>query len=143
MGGPAGAEGDGEVPVAGPVDLLHPGLQPGDGFLAFGRRQLPPRRRGFWVVPAGVGVGLAGCGEQGERGSMLMQGAADGGGLVGELGQPAGGSGVMLGLAGLEPGEVLGVGGELVHDGGGRVGAGHGRLQGKAVPSPGSHSAGT
>ena len=74
---------------------------------------------------------------------MLCYGAADGGGLAGELGQPAADGGVMLGLAGIEPGELLGVGGELVCDGGDRVGAGHGQLQGKEVSSPGAHSAGT
>ena len=51
--------------------------------------------------------------------------------------------GVMVGFAGVEAGELLGVGGELVDDGGDRVVAGHGQLQGKEVPSPGSHSAGT
>ena len=37
VGGPAGAEAGGQVAVAGPVDLLDPGPQPGDGF--------PARRR--------------------------------------------------------------------------------------------------
>ena len=79
-----------------------------------------------------------------ERGSVLLNDPADGGGLVGELGQPAAGRGVMVGFAGVEAGELLGVGGELVDDGGDRVGAGHGQLQGKeVVPSPGTHSAGT
>ena len=65
------------------------------------------------------------------------------GGLAGELGQPAADRGVMVGLAGVEPGDLPGVGGELVGDGGERVVAGHGQLQGKEVPSPRSHSAGT
>jgi hypothetical protein len=48
-------------------------------------------------------------------------------------------------VAGLQAGELLGVGGELVDDGGDRVGAAHGQLQVKEVvpPSPRSHSAGT
>ena len=74
---------------------------------------------------------------------MLPDDAAEGGGLAGELGQLLADRGVMVGLAGLEPGELLGVGGELVHDGGDRVVAGHGQLQGNEVPSPRSHSAGT
>ena len=90
-----------------------------------------------------VGVGLAGYGEMGERGSVLSYDAAEGGGLVGELGQPAADRGVMLILAGLKAGELPGVGGELVGDGGDRVVAGHGQLQGKSVPPPRSHSAGT
>ena len=79
----------------------------------------------------------------GERGSVLSYDAAEGGGLVGELGQPAADRGVMLILAGLEAGELPGVGGELVGDGGDRVVAGHGQLQGRSVPPPRSHSAGT
>ena len=79
-----------------------------------------------------------------ERGSVLLNYPADGGGLAGELGDLSAEGGVMVGFAGVEPGELLGVGGELVDDGGDRVGAGHGQLQGKeVVPSPGSHSAGT
>ena len=34
VGGPAGAEGGGQVAVAGPVDLVHPGAQPGDRLAA-------------------------------------------------------------------------------------------------------------
>ena len=74
---------------------------------------------------------------------MLPHDAAEGGGLAGKLGQLFADRGVMLGLAGLEPGELLGVGGELVRDGGDRIGAGHGQLQGNEVPSPRTHSAGT
>ena len=74
---------------------------------------------------------------------MLLHGAADGGGLVGELGQPSADRGVMVGLAGVEADELLGVGGELVDDGGDLVVAGHPQLQGKEVPSSGSQSAGT
>jgi hypothetical protein len=113
------------------------------GFGAVGSRQLPPRRRRPGAVTVGVRDGLAGRGEAGERGSVLLYRAAEGGGLVGELGQPSADRGVMLGLAGIEAGDLLGVGGELVHDGGDRVVAGHPQLQGKEVPSPRSHSAGT
>ena len=74
---------------------------------------------------------------------MLPDDVADGGGLVGELGQPSADRGVMLSLAGVKLCELLGVGGELVHDGGDRVVTGHPQLQGKSVPSPRSHSAGT
>ena len=74
---------------------------------------------------------------------MLLYDVAEGGGLAGELGQPSADRGVMVGLAGVQAGELLGVGGELVDDGGDRVVAGHGQLQGKEVPSSGSHSAGT
>ena len=132
------------MPVAGPVDLLDPGPQPGDGFLPFGGGQLPPRRCWPGAVAVRVCVGLAGCGEPSERGSVLSYDAAEGGGLAGELGQPSADRGVMIGLAGVQAGELLGVGGELVHDGGDRVVAGHPQLQGKeVVPSLGSHSAGT
>ena len=51
-------------------------------------------------------------------------------------------SGEVVGFAGVEAGDLLGVVGELVQDGGDGVG-GHGQLQGKAVPSPGIQSAGT
>ena len=74
---------------------------------------------------------------------MLFHHVAEGGGLAGELGQPAADRGVMVGVAGVQAGELLGVGGELVDDGGDRVGVAHGQLQGKVVPSPRSHSAGT
>ena len=64
---------------------------------------------------------------------MLSYDAAESGGLVGQLGQ-----------AGVQPGELLGLGGELVDDGADRVVAGHPQLQGKSVvPSLRSHSAGT
>jgi len=33
VGGPAGAQAGGQVSVSGPVDLLDPGPQPGEGFL--------------------------------------------------------------------------------------------------------------
>ena len=96
------------------------------------------------AVTVAVRAGRAGCGEPGERGSVLLHHLAEGGGLAGELGQPAAGRGVMVGVAGVQAGELLGVGGELVDDGGDRVVAGHGQLQGKEVPpSPRSHSAGT
>ena len=49
----------------------------------------------------------------------------------------------MIGFAGAELGDLLVVGRELVQDGGNGVVAGHGQVQGKEVPSPGIHSAGT
>ena len=52
--GPAGAEGGGEVAVAGPVDLLHPGAQPGDGFGPVVGRELPPARGRVGLVAVGV-----------------------------------------------------------------------------------------
>jgi hypothetical protein len=140
---PAGAEAGGQVPVAGPVDLLHPGAQPGDWLPAICGRQLPPRRRRCGTVPAGFGVGWAGCGEPGEGGRVVLQRAADAGGLAGEFGELAGQGGVVLSLAGVEPGELLALRGEPVQQAGDRVGGGHGQLQGKEVPSPGIHSAGT
>ena len=42
MRAPAGGEGGGEVAVAGAVDLLHPGVYAGDGFLPVGGCELPP-----------------------------------------------------------------------------------------------------
>ena len=108
---PAGAEGGGQVPVAGLVDLLHPGVQPGDGFLAVGGRELPPRWRRAGTVSVRVGVGGSGLGELGQGGRVLAQGVADAGDQVGELG------------------ELLVVVGELLQRGGDRV-VGHGQLQG-------------
>ena len=114
---PAGAEGGGQVPVAGPVDLLDPGPQPGDRFLPVVGRQLPPRRCRPWAVAVRFRVGLAGSGELGEGGRVVLQGAADAGGLVGELGELSADRGVMLGLAGVEPGDLLAVSGEPVQRG--------------------------
>ncbi len=74
---------------------------------------------------------------------MLFHDVAEGGGLAGELGQPGADRGVMVDVAGVQAGELLGVGGELVDDRGDRVVAGHPQLQGKEVPLSGSHSAGT
>jgi hypothetical protein len=65
-----------------------------------------------------------------EGGSVLLNYPVDGGTLAGELGDLSAKDGVMVGLAGVELGELLGVGGELVDDGGDRVGVGHGQLQG-------------
>ena len=76
VGGPAGAEGGGQVPVAGPVDLLDPGLQPGDRFLAFGGGELPPWRRRVRVVAAGMGVGRGELG--GQVGDLPVQGLEPG-----------------------------------------------------------------
>ena len=47
---PAGAEGGGEVAVAGAVDLLDPGAQPVEGLVAFGSVEFPPSRRGRQLV---------------------------------------------------------------------------------------------
>jgi hypothetical protein len=126
------------VPVPGPVDLLDPGPQPGDRLLPPLGGQLPPRRSRFWLITVAVTAGLAGRGEVAQRGSVLLNGLSEGGGLAGELGQPAAGGGVMIGFAGIEAGELVGVGGELVDDGGDGVGAGHGhQLQGWVPPWPG------
>jgi len=99
------------VPVTGLVDLLHPGAQPGDGFLAFGGCELPPRWRRAGTVSVRVCVGRSGLGELGEGGLVLAQRVADSGDQVGELG------------------ELLVVAGELLQRRGDRVG-GHGQLQG-------------
>ena len=55
---PARGEGGGQVAVAGPVDLLDPGVEPGDGFGPVGGRELPPRRRRLRVVAVRVCVGV-------------------------------------------------------------------------------------
>ena len=48
---PARAEGGGEMAVAGAVDLLDPGAEPAQGFLAFGSVEFPPpRSRGRLVL---------------------------------------------------------------------------------------------
>ena len=101
---PARAEGGGQVAVAGPVDLLDPGAQPGDGFGSCVGREVAPLRRGVGVIC--VGVGAVRGGELGEDGGVLVQGAA-------------------------EPGELLAVGSELVQDRGDRVVARHGQFQRK------------
>ena len=54
VGGPARTQGGGQVTIAGAVDLLDPGAQPGDGFAAFGGRELPPRRGRVGVVTVRV-----------------------------------------------------------------------------------------
>ena len=83
MGLPARGEGGGEVAVAGAVDLLDPGVQPGDGFLAVGGRELPPRGRRARAVAVGVGVVVGGggggwsLGELGQGGLVLAQGVAE------------------------------------------------------------------
>ncbi len=64
MRAPAGGEGGGQVAVAGAVDLLDPGAQPGDGLLAFGGREFPPGRRRAGTVAVRVGVGGGGLGER-------------------------------------------------------------------------------
>jgi hypothetical protein len=57
VGGPAGAEGGGQVPVAGPVDLLDPGVQPGDWFVAGVGGEVPPGGRRAGLVAAGILLG--------------------------------------------------------------------------------------
>ena len=71
VGGPAGGEGGGQVTVAGAVDLLHPGVQPGDGFAAVGGREFPPRRWRAGTVA--VLVGGRGLGELGQGGLVLAE----------------------------------------------------------------------
>ena len=124
VGGPAGAEGGGQVAVAGPVDLLHPGAQPGDRLLPVIRAELPPARRRVRLVSAGILVGRVGAGAGGQAGEQAGQG------------------GVVGGFAGIEPGDLLALGGELVQRRGDLV-VGHVRLQGRPVPSPGISPAGT
>ncbi|HET9897676.1 MAG TPA: hypothetical protein VFQ44_22325 [Streptosporangiaceae bacterium] len=63
---PAGGERGGEVFVAGAVDLLDPGAEPVDGFVA---------RRAGQVPPAGWRLGCV----------ALVMGCREGGGEVGEL----------------------------------------------------------
>ena len=96
MGGPAGGQGGGQVPVAGPVDLVDPAAQPGERLLPGVGGQGPPGGRGAGLVAAGLRSGRV-------RGKAVGQG--------GELG---GQRGVMAGFAGVEPGELLTVSGELV-----------------------------
>jgi hypothetical protein len=121
---PAGAEGGGQVAVAGPVNLVHPGPQPGDRFLPVLRAELPPARRRVRLVRAGILVGRVGAGAGGQSGEQAGQG------------------GVVGGFAGIEPGDLLALGGELVQCCGDLV-VGHVRLQGSPVPSPGISPAGT
>ena len=79
VGGPAGADGGGQVTVAGQVDLLDPGVQAGDGFVAFGGGEFPPGRGRVGVVAAGVGGELGG-----QVGDLPVQGLEPGqdGGVV-------------------------------------------------------------
>jgi hypothetical protein len=65
-----------------------------------------------------------------EGGSVLLNYLADAGGLAGQLSELSAEGGVVAGFAGVQAGELLGVGGELVDDGGDGVGAGHGQLHG-------------
>ena len=79
VGGPAGGDGGGQVAVAGAVDLLDPGVQAGDGFVAFGGGELPPCRGRVGVVAVGVGGELGG-----QVGDLPVQGLEPGqdGGVV-------------------------------------------------------------
>ena len=77
---PAGAEGGGEVAVAGPVDLFDPGAQPVQGFLAFGPFEFPPPRAGsrlvgvVVVVACGVCCPCKPCGEGGDAAGRGLRG---------------------------------------------------------------------
>ena len=74
---PAGAEGGGEVAVAGAVDLFDPGAQPVDGFVAFLAVELPPLGDRGWPVPFVRLFAVAGGGQAGEpggeRGYLLVE----------------------------------------------------------------------
>ena len=96
VGWPAGAEGGGQVAVAGPVDLVDPGAQPGERLLPVVGAELPPGRGRAGLVAAGSSSGR-------------VRGQA-----VGQAGEQGGQGGVVAGFAGVEPGELLAVGGELV-----------------------------
>jgi hypothetical protein len=135
---PAGPEGVGQVPVAGPVHLLYPGMELRDRFGPFSRSQLPPCRRGAGPVAAGT---LAGGGgrvgglpvqalDPGQGGLVVIQQAADRGDQVGDLGEPFGDLGVVTGFAGVELGDLVLVIRELRQDAGDGVG-GHGQFQGE------------
>ena len=108
------------------------------GSLAFGGRELPPRRGRVGVVAVGVGGELGGqVGdlpvqglEPGQDGGVVFERVADAGDQVGELGEPLAEGGEVAGLAVVELGELLVLGGELLQRGGDRVVAGHGQLQG-------------
>ena len=101
-----GRQGGGEVPVAGPVHLLDPGTQPGDGFCPAVGRELPPFRRRLGVVTVRAGAVRGSAGELGEGGCVLLE-------------HPA------------VPGDLLAMGGELVQDRGDRVTVSHGQFQEK------------
>ena len=58
VGFPARGEGGGQVAVAGAVDLLDPGAEPGQGFGAVGGREPPPGRGRVGLVAVSVVVGL-------------------------------------------------------------------------------------
>ena len=124
VGGPAGAEGGGEVAVAGPVHLVHPGPQPGDRLLPGLRAELPPARGRIRLIATGIVADRVGAEVGGQAGEQPGQG------------------GVVGGFAGIEPGDLLPLGGELVQRRGDLV-VGHVRLQGRPVPSPGISPAGT
>jgi hypothetical protein len=74
---PAGTEGGGEVTIAGAVDLLDPGSQPGETFLAFVAGELPPpgsRCGAIGVAVSTVRVARPRCGfgEAGDQGGDLL-----------------------------------------------------------------------
>ena len=67
---PAGPEGGGEVAVAGTVDLLDPGSEAAQGFLAFGLVEFPPPRCGDRLVLLAAGIVAFGCRDGSEPGSQ-------------------------------------------------------------------------
>jgi hypothetical protein len=92
-------------------------------------------------VPGEVGDLPVEVGQAGHGGGALGQGAADRGDHGGELGALPVQLGVVGGLAGVELGQLLAGGGELVQDRGGRVCC-HAQLHGKdrssrPAPQPG------
>jgi hypothetical protein len=68
---PAGGEGGGQLAVAGPVDLLDPGVQPGDGFGPVGGRELPPGRRRARAVAVNIYAGGRGLRKLDQGGLVL------------------------------------------------------------------------
>ena len=78
---PAGAEGGGEVAVAGAVDLLDPGAEPGQGFLAFASVELPPAGGRDGLVSSSLSASppaVRHCGEPGGQGGDLLVEAVEG-----------------------------------------------------------------
>jgi hypothetical protein len=110
---PSRAQGGGELPVARPVDLFHPGPQPGDRVLAWLAGEFPPpgrRARPVSVavpVSGGVAGELGGQGgdlavqafQPGQGGCVVVDRAADRGEKVGDLGELPAERGEVSGLA--------------------------------------------
>jgi hypothetical protein len=81
------------VAVTGPVDLVHPGAQPGDRLLPVIWAELPPAWGRVRLVSAGILVGRVGAGAGSQAGEQPGQ------------------RGVVGGFAGIEPGDLLALGG--------------------------------